>query len=151
MGELHAQISTLRESIEMYQQKQELKSLSQLVLNELQKEGESSGMDVARNKDAERQARRDQKRAKKAEKEAKFLKRMEEKKSSGEWVEKTKWKAMERKAAAAKKVSDVVDSSDDDNDEETKKPKRTRQRQQKKKKTPKENTKPPVAKKARIE
>ena len=64
-AELHAQISTLRESIEMYQQKQELKSLSQLVLNELQKEGESSGMDVARNKDAERQARRDQKRAKK--------------------------------------------------------------------------------------
>ena len=41
---------------------------------------------------------------------------MEEKKSSGEWVEKTKWKAMERKAAAANKVSDVVDS-DDDNDE----------------------------------
>ena len=41
---------------------------------------------------------------------------MEEKKSSGEWVEKTKWKAMERKAAAAKKASDVVDS-DDDNDE----------------------------------
>ena len=64
-AELHAQISTLRESIEMYQQKQELKSLSQLVLNELQKEGESGGMDVARNKDAERQARRDQKRAKK--------------------------------------------------------------------------------------
>ena len=64
-AELHAQISTLRDSIEMYQQKQELKSLSQLVLNELQKEGESSGMDVARNKDAERQARRDQKRAKK--------------------------------------------------------------------------------------
>merc|ERR1712242_232118 len=90
-------------------------------------------MDVARNKDAERQARRDQKRAKKAEKEAKFLKRMEEKKSSGEWVERTKWKAMERKAATANKVPDVVDS-DDDNDEETKKPKRTRQRQQKKEK-----------------
>ena len=64
-AELHAQISTLRETIEIYQQKQELKSLSQLVLNELQKEGESSGMDVARDKNAERQARRDQKRAKK--------------------------------------------------------------------------------------
>ena len=42
---------------------------------------------------------------------------MEEKKASGEWVEKTKWKAMERKAAAEKKIKEVVDS--DDNDEGT--------------------------------
>ena len=33
----------------------------------------------------------------------KFKKIMEEKKASGEWVEKTKWKAMERKEAATAK------------------------------------------------
>ena len=95
-------------------------------------------------------ARRDAKRAKKAEKEAKFLARMEEKKASGEWVEKTKWKAMERKAAQEKKNADV---NEDDSDEETeKRPKKVRKRQQKKKKPQKavENA-PPAAKKAKVE
>ena len=93
-------------------------------------------------------ARRDAKRAKKAEKEAKFLARMEEKKASGEWVEKTKWKAMERKAALEKK-----NVNENDSDEESeKRPKKVRKRQQKKKKPQKavENA-PPAAKRAKVE
>ena len=34
---------------------------------------------------------------------------MEEKKASGEWVEKTKWKSMERKAAVAKKSDEIAE------------------------------------------
>merc|ERR1712106_995439 len=158
-GELEAKIVANRANVDIYQQKQELKSLSQLALNELKGQvgaDEDATMD-SRDKNAERQGRRDQKRAKKAEKEAKFLARMEEKKASGEWVEKTKWKAMERKTAVAARVVEK-DDSDSEKEEETKtKPKRTRQRQQKKKKEKKPvatattTDQPPSAKKARVE
>ena len=112
-GEIEAKIVANRATVDIYQQKQELKSLSQLALNELKGQvgaDEDATMD-SRDKNAERQGRRDQKRAKKAEKEAKFLARMEEKKASGEWVEKTKWKAMERKTAAK-----VVEKDDSDSE-----------------------------------
>ena len=113
--QIEAKLIDNRANVDIYQQKQELKALSLLVLNELKcgSGGDGQTETTSRDKNAERQARRDQKRAKKAEKEAKFLARMEEKKASGEWVEKTKWKAMERKAAVQAKVDDQDDSDSD--------------------------------------
>ena len=67
-GEIEAKIVANRATVDIYQQKQELKSLSQLALNELKGQvgaDEDATMD-SRDKNAERQGRRDQKRAKKA-------------------------------------------------------------------------------------
>merc|ERR1719447_2362172 len=99
-------IQELKENNDMYQQKQDLISTSNIALKEL---GIVTAVKTKETKEAERQARRDAKRAKKAEKEERFKKIMEEKKASGEWVEKTKWKSMERKAAVAKKSDEIAE------------------------------------------
>ena len=110
-------------------------------------------------KEVERQMRRDAKRTKAMEKEAKFKKIMMEKKASGEWVEKSKWKSMERKAAASKKQDNPEHKSSENSVPKDivpktsglKKREKPRKRPNKKREKVKSESEEPGLKKAKVE